>query len=965
MSRDPGSGPRLTPELASLAEERGLAHAQACATAGLTPLAPDDRAGERWRTLWALSDFAARTCLRQPGLPGDLAASGDLDAPYPEGSYRRRVAAALAPVGDESALLAALRRLRAREMVRIAWRDLNGLADLNETVHELSDLADAVIDGALGWLHEAQSGDLGRPRTQAGEPQQLVVLAMGKLGGRELNFSSDVDLVFAVNEDGRTAGGRRDLSSVEYFVRLGQRLIAALGERTPEGFVFRVDMRLRPFGNSGPLVMTFDGLETYYQTHGREWERYALVKARPVAGDVAAGERLLEGLRPFVYRKYLDFGAIESLREMKALVAQEVSRKGMQADLKLGPGGIREVEFIAQVFQLIRGGREPSLRGRSLLPTLAALAGRGDLPEQTVRELADAYVFLRRAEHRVQAIDDRQTQALPSDALGQARLACGMGFGDWKAFALALQVHREGVEGHFQRVFSAAGGASGGDAHETWAVLWAGRLSGDAAERALTDSGFSPAGETLDRLDRLRASRTVRLMSPQGRDRLDRLMPLLLARAASTAAAPETLRRLLPLLEATARRSVYLALLIEHPDALARLVQLCSASPWIADHLARYPILLDELLDPRTLFAPPGREGLAGDLAQQMARVEGGDVEEEMDALRLFKQARVLRVAAADVSRALRLMVVSDHLSWLAEVILERVLELARRDLVARHGRPRCRVDGRWQYPSFGIIAYGKLGGLELGYGSDLDLVFLHTSAGEEQTTEGERPVPNAVFFSRLGARIVHLLTARTAAGVLYEVDMRLRPSGSSGLLVSSMDAFEAYQRDEAWIWEHQALVRARPVVGEPALVARFEAARLSALTRERDAETLRREVREMREKMREHLAAGGAGRFDLKQDRGGIADIEFLVQYLALRWGRAHPVVLRYTDNVRLLEGLTVGGCLPATEATLLTQAYLAFRARAHALALQGLEGVVHEDAELTRFRDGVAALWHRLMES
>ncbi len=965
MSRDPGSGPRLTPELARLAEERRRAYEEACGRAGIAPIEWDRAAGGRWQVLWALSDFAALTCIRRPALPGELAASGDLGSPFPDGTYRQRVSAALAPVTDETALKVVLRQLRAREMVRIAYRDLAGLADLNETVRELSDLADAVIEGALGWLHEAQSRDLGTPRTREGEPQQMVVLAMGKLGGRELNFSSDVDLVFAVAEDGRTAGGRRDLSSVEYFVRLGQRLITALGERTPEGFVFRVDMRLRPFGNSGPLVMTFDGLEAYYQTHGREWERYALIKARPVAGDVAAGERLLDALRPFVYRRYLDFGAIESLREMKALVSQEVSRKGMQADLKLGPGGIREVEFVAQVFQLIRGGREPSLRGRSLLPTLAALSERGDLPEGAAHELADAYVFLRRAEHRVQAIDDRQTQALPADPLGQARLACGMGFDGWEAFSRALQEHRDRVEGHFQRVFSAGEQAGGGDAHEPWAVLWAGRMSADAAERALTDGGFSPAADTLRRLEDLRASRAVRLMSPHGRERLDRLMPVLLARAAGTADPPETLRRLVPLLEATARRSVYLALLIEHPDALARLVQLCSASPWIADHLAHYPILLDELLDPRTLFAPPGREGLARDLAQQMARVEGGDAEEEMDALRLFKQAHVLRVAAADVSRALRLMVVSDHLSWLAEVILERVLGLAWRDLVGRHGRPRCRVDGDWEYPSFGIVAYGKLGGLELGYGSDLDLVFVHTSAGEEQTTEGERPVPNAVFFSRLGARIVHLLTARTAGGVLYEVDMRLRPSGSSGLLVSSMDAFEAYQRDEAWTWEHQALVRARPVVGEPRLVARFEAARLSALTRERDAETLRREVREMREKMREHLAAGGAGLFDLKQDRGGIADIEFLVQYLALRWGRAHPVILRYTDNVRLLEGLTVSGCLPATDATLLTQAYLAFRARVHTLALQGLEGVAREDAELTRFRDGVAALWHRLMES
>lgn len=957
--------PGLTPELARLAEEREHACAEAFLSAGLPPLAGGGAVAAERRVVWALSDFAALTCIRHPELLHDLSASGDLTAPYRAGAYPRRVAAALARAGDEAGLKAALRRLRAREMVRIAWRDLTGRADLAETLRDLSGLADAVIDGALGWLHAAQSRDLGEPRAPDGRPQRLVVLAMGKLGGEELNFSSDVDLVFAIPEDGRTTGGRRDLSSVEYFVRLGQRLITVLGERTPDGFVFRVDMRLRPFGGSGPLVMTFDGMEAYYQGHGREWERYALIKARPVAGDLAAGERLLAALRPFVYRRYLDFGAIESLREMKALVAQEVARKGMGDDLKLGPGGIREVEFIVQVFQLIRGGREPALRSRGLLATLAALGDRGDLPGETVRELAAAYTFLRRAENRLQALDDRQTQALPTDPLGRARLTCALGHGGWEELSRVLQAHRDRVEAHFQRVFSTGAQASGGAPDDPWSLLWAGRLQDDAAERTLTDHGFSPARESLQRLDDLRSGHAVRWMSRQGRERLDRLMPRLLSGAAATAAPGETLRRLVPLLEATARRSVYLALLLEHPDALERLVRLCAASPWIAEQLARYPILLDELLDPATLYAPPGRDGLARELAQQLARVPAGDGEEEMDALRLFKQAQVLRIAAADVAHALRLMVVSDHLTWLAEAILAQVLELAWRDLVARHGRPRCRVGGAWESPSFGVIAYGKLGGLELGYGSDLDLVFLHTSSGEDAHTDGEPSVPNSVFFARLGARIVHFLTTRTSAGVLYEVDTRLRPSGASGLLVSSMDAFESYQREEAWTWEHQALVRARAVAGEPALVARFESARLAALTRPRDPEALRGEVRAMREKMRQHLATGGGGRLDLKQDRGGIADIEFLVQYLALRWGHTYPEVLRFTDNVRLLEGLTASGCLPATDAATLTQAYLAFRARAHAQALQGEQAVVPEDEALARLREDVTALWHRLMES
>lgn len=957
--------PELTPELARLAEERDRACAEAFLGAGLPPVPGDAAVVAERRVVWALSDFAALTCIRHPELLHDLSTSGDLTAAYGAGAYPPRVAAALAQAGDEAGLKSALRRLRAREMVRIAWRDLTGRADLAETLRDLSGLADAAIDGALGWLHAAQSRDLGEPRAPDGRAQRLVVLAMGKLGGEELNFSSDVDLVFAIPEDGQTTGGRREFSSIEYFVRLGQRLISVLGEHTPDGFVFRVDVRLRPFGSSGPLVMTFDGMEAYYQGHGREWERYALIKARPVAGDLVAGERLLATLRPFVYRRYLDFGAIESLREMKNLVAQEVSRKGMGNNLKLGPGGIREVEFIAQVFQLIRGGRESTLRSRGLLATLAALGERGDLPAETVRELAAAYTFLRRAENRLQAVDDDQTQALPTDPLGRARLACALGHGSWEEFSRVLQEHRDRVEGHFQRVFSTGAQAAGRAPDDPWSLLWAGRLQDDTAERTLTDHGFSPAREALQYLGGLRSSHAVRWMSHQGRGRLDRLMPRLLTEAAATAAPAETLRRLVPLLEATAQRSVYLALLLEHPGALEQLVQLCAASAWIAEQLARYPILLDELLDPTTLYAPPGREGLARQLTQQLARVPPGDGEEEMDALRLFKQAQVLRIAAADVAHALRLMMVSDHLTWLAEAILTRVLEIAWRDLVARHGRPRCRVEDSWETPSFGIIAYGKLGGLELGYGSDLDLVFLHTSSGEDAHTDGEPSVPNAVFFARLGARIVHILTTRTSAGVLYEVDTRLRPSGASGLLVSSMDAFESYQREEAWTWEHQALVRARAVAGEPALLARFEAARLAALMRPRDPEALRGEVQAMREKMRQHLTAGGTGRLDLKQDRGGIADIEFLVQYLSLRWGHAYPEVLRFTDNVRLLEGLTACGCLPATDAAMLTQAYLAFRARAHTQSLQGEQAVVPEDEGLARLREDVTALWHRLMES
>jgi glutamate-ammonia-ligase adenylyltransferase len=538
-----------------------------------------------------------------------------------------------------------------------------------------------------------------------------------------------------------------------------------------------------------------------------------------------------------------------------------------------------------------------------------------------------------------------------------------MGYPDWGAYAGVLQAHRARVEGHFERLFAASGDARGPEATEPWQRLWLGLLTEDAALARLAKAGVDPPRDALQQIDGLRGSRAVGLMSPTGRKRLDRLMPQLLAAVTAADRAAETLRRIVPLLETTARRSVYLALLAEHPGALAQLVRLCSGSPWIAAHLARHPILLDELLDPRALYAPPDRAGLEQELRLALERVPEREPELELETLRLFKQANVLRVAAADLSKALPLMVVSDHLTWIAEVVLDQVLALAWRDLIARHGRPRCRIAGHELEPDFGIIAYGKLGGIELGYGSDLDLVFLHTSAGEAQATDGERPIPNGVFFARLAQRVIHLLTVQTAAGVLYPVDMRLRPSGASGLMVSSMEAFETYQRAHAWTWEHQALVRARPIVATPPLAERFAAARLEALTRERDPQALRREVREMRDRMREHLGTRDPRRFDLKHDRGGIADIEFMVQYLALRWGREHPEVLRYTDNIRLLEGLADAGRLAPEEAGLLARAYRAYRAGVHALALQDREGVIKGEA-LGGLREPVAALWHRLME-
>ena len=936
--------------------------------AGVTPPAQPDFLRVLGR-VWAGSAFVAQACVRAPAILDDLLCSGDLLSDYAAGEMQAKAHAALRAVGDDAELGRALRRLRQREMLRIAWRDLAGWADVDEILEDLSALADACIGAALARLYEWQCRELGTPRTAAGRPQPLVVLGMGKLGARELNFSSDIDLIFAFPEAGQLKGGR-GLSHEEFFLRLAQRLIQALNDVTADGFVYRVDMRLRPYGDSGPLVMSFDAMEDYYQSQGREWERYAMVKARalsePNCGDEEAITALDDLLRPFVYRRYLDFGAFEQLREMKALIQRELERRGLRQDIKLGPGGIREVEFIAQAFQLVRGGREPALRERRLLVVLARLAERGLLPDYAAHKLTEAYRFLRRVENRLQAYADEQTHQLPEDDSGRLRLAFAMGFSTWETFLHVLDKHRRFVHGQFEQIFSApqTAPAESASSDANFEALWAGLLDEAAALRLLAAAGCTDCGEVLRRLNAFRDSSALHALGSRGRARLDRLMPLLLGAISEAVAPTETFIRVVTVIEAIAGRSAYLALLVEHPMALSQLVRLCAASPWITEQLARYPLLLDELLDPRQLYTPPTRADLERQLAVRMAQIDAEDLEQQMDALRQFQKAAVLRVAAADVMGATPLMRVSDHLTEIAEVVLGVVLTLCWRHMVKRHGRPgggvHAGADG--QPEGFAILAYGKLGGIELGYGSDLDLVFLHDSGVGTVRTDGPKPLDAAVFFARLGQRIIHVLNTLTPAGVLYEVDMRLRPSGASGLLVTGLDAFADYQRHEAWTWEHQALVRARPVAGDSALGGRFAELRREVLARARDPHTVQREVREMRERMRQELDQRDPARFDLKQGTGGIADIEFMVQYLVLRFAHGHPKLLVWSDNIRLLETLGTEALLTPDAAEFLAEAYRTYRKRVHALTLQEQPAVVAA-GEFAELRARVSALWREVM--
>ncbi|SFR60258.1 glutamate-ammonia-ligase adenylyltransferase [Marinobacter gudaonensis] len=876
----------------------------------------------------------------------------------------------LGSVDGEPALHTALRQFRMESQFRIIWRDLMRWADLAETMAATSAFADTCIDGALNWLYRDSCEQYGTPRgadpiTGQESDQKMVVLGMGKLGGRELNVSSDIDLIFAFPGKGETVGGRRSLDNQQFFVRLGQRLIQALDQITADGFVFRVDMRLRPYGQSGALALSFAALETYYQDQGRDWERYAMVKARVVAGDQRAGRVLMDSLRPFVYRKYIDFSAFESLRSMKAMISREVRRQGMENNIKLGSGGIREIEFVVQAFQLIRGGRDRELQQRELLVILKELEALELLPPSVVQELREAYIFLRNLEHALQGMEDKQTQLLPEDALARARVAAIMGFDSWDECDQALQAHRKRVATHFANIIATEDDdQEDRDApEEGWQEIWLAEMQEAAALEWLKARGYEKPEATLAELDELRANRTVQTLQTQGRRRLNQFMPMLLAKLTEVENPSETLSRVLQLVEAILRRTAYMVLLLENPGACTQLVRLCSESPWIARQLAETPLLLDELLNAESLYHPPAKAELQDDLRQQMLRIPFEDLEEQMESLRHFKKAHILRVAASELKGTLPLMKVSDYLTWIAEVVLDHVVEVAFANLVSRHGYPR-RADGSACETDFAIIGYGKLGGIELGYTSDLDLVFVH-KADPEQVTDGDKSIDNAVFYTRLGQRIVHILNTQTPSGQLYEVDMRLRPSGNSGLLVSTLQAFEKYQREDAWTWEHQALARARGVAGCKDTLEAFEAIRHDILCEKRDRQKLRDDVVDMREKMRASLGTPESQQaevFHIKHDTGGIVDIEFMVQYLMLAWCFEHPELTQWSDNIRQMEELGRAGVLAVEDAEKLREAFISLRSTIHRRALQNLNSQVAGDA-FPDERDYIRAMWKKVM--
>jgi glutamate-ammonia-ligase adenylyltransferase len=936
---------------------------QAAEAAGISTLVSSEILKSLER-VFVFSDYVAASCIRDPVMLDGLIDSGDLTRSYRRNEYHQKLQSLLPGESDEETLSRLLRQYRRREFVRIAWRDLSGWADLSETVSDLSSFADACLDQTLNILYRRQCSQYGVPTAADGSRQHLIILGLGKLGARELNFSSDVDLIFAYPKPGKTRGAEKSVGNDDFFSRLCRRLIKVIGQPTADGFVFRVDLRLRPLGENGPLSMDVEAMERYYQQQGREWERYALIKARTVAGNKDAGASLLKRLHPFIYRRYLDYSAFESLREMKQMITLEVKRKGMENDIKLGPGGIREIEFFGQIFQLIRGGVSPALQNTDILKVLKALADERHIPQEVCDELTDAYVFLRNIENRLQAFSDQQTHQLPMVESGKLRLAASMNLTDVGSFYSILKNHREIVHGHFQMLLE-----SGDDGNRQKGIqdplegIWQNLLGDQQAKEVLVAAGYGQPGEVLQLLDYLRNDPETRALSPRGRQRLDKLLPRFLKEIGICGNPLITLRRIIDLIKTIERRTSYLALLLENPTALTHLVKLSDASPWIASFLARHPVLLDELLDPRTLYLPPNKINLKIALRRRIAQVPIEDLEYQIEQLCIFKQINVLRVASADVIGTLPLMRVSDYLTEIAETILGEVVEIAYHHLVSKHGTPICRLGNIVCERGFAVIAYGKLGGLELGYGSDLDLVFLHAGTAE-QTCGGERTIDSAQFFNRLGQRVIHILTSHTRAGKAYEIDTRLRPSGSSGILVSHINAFGDYQLKDAWTWEHQALIKARAICGDEVLTRRFETIREQVLARPRTQTRLRAEVVDMREKMRNELLKPQTGVFDLKQDTGAMVDIEFLVQYLVLSNSHKFKPLVKWTDNVRLIQTLIETGAMDEYTAHVLKHAYLIYRAAAHQLSLQEKPAKVPQK-KFNHLQRRVEEIWKSIFES
>jgi len=877
----------------------------------------------------------------------------DVLALWPQGIPGRAAldAATAALQQSGAALPTALRRVRNALMLRLIEADLAG-APLEAICIGISDLAESVVAAGLRAAHAELQPRFGVPRTAGGEVAQFLVVGMGKLGGRELNVSSDIDLVFVYDDDGET-DGPVSLSNREYFGRVVRAFVPLLSDVTADGFVFRVDTRLRPNGDSGPPVVSLAMLEEYFLVQGREWERFAWLKSRVVSPlDTPAAARAAQALEgvvePFVWRRYLDFGMLEALRALHRQIRAEATKRAAARpdkanDVKLGRGGIREIEFTVQLLQVVRGGRMPQIRERATLPALALLVQNGLLQAESAERLAASYRFLRRLEHRIQYLDDAQTHSMPSEDADLQALAWAMGFVDDAAgqrtgcprgckLLRELDNVREFVASEFDALLHNGPQCTGcSKPPETM----------DAVRHRLAKAGL--AHDTIvARLKALEASPRYGALSETGRLRLLRVLDRVIGMAAERPTAEVCLSRIIDLLEAIGRRETYLAFFAEQPAALARLCNVLETSAWAADYIKRHPAVVDELISPASerFNAAAYRLELLRHHAQLSERGRW-DAGEGMDLLRQSFHAEMFRTLSRDLAGLIKVEQVADELSALADATVQLALEWCWKELPQRHR----------EQPAFAVIAYGKLGGKELGYGSDLDIVFLH-----------DDPADNAQdIYATFARKLVWWLTAHTAAGRLFEIDTRLRPNGNAGLLVTSLDAFDAYQRgrgsNTAWTWEHQALTRARCCAGDLAIGARFEAIRTAVLTTRRDRDALRSEILAMRQKVADGHP-NRSGLFDVKHDPGGMVDVEFAVQYLVLAHAADYPQLTADLGNIALIGMAEALGLLPAGVGRPAADAYRELRRIQHRERLAGAEAARVAADSLQPERAAVRAL-------
>ncbi|HZX91487.1 MAG TPA: bifunctional [glutamate--ammonia ligase]-adenylyl-L-tyrosine phosphorylase/[glutamate--ammonia-ligase] adenylyltransferase [Rudaea sp.] len=933
------------PLSAELSEFIAARYAQLIARCREANVALYDDAGvaEHLQRVLLASDFAFESFRREPALLGRELV-GLMSDPLPADARRPPWPQDL----DEAGAMSTLRKFRLREALRLIWRDVNRIDSVEQTLAGSSALAETCLDLALAHAQRSLIARHGEPRDESGKVQRLVVLAFGKLGGGELNFSSDIDLILAFAENGQTDGAR-SLANEAFFARVGQQLVKLLAEITVDGYVFRVDLRLRPFGSAGRIAMSFSAMEQYYQREGRDWERYAWIKARPVAGDIAAGNRLIELLRPFVYRRYLDYTAFAGLREMKALIDAEVARKDLAQHLKLGPGGIREIEFIVQLLQLIRGGRDLGMRKRGLLPALAICEHIGALSQASAKRLRAAYLLLRQLENRVQMLSDEQTHELPEDDFTRARLAAGLGYAGWPALESTLAKARDDVTEEYAALIAPVRAAApSADRNVLVLAYWQKLGERSATTDELLALGFASA-ETLHGQFGALVAAASRTLDARARACFDRLLPLLIESAAASVAPDVCLERLIRLVHSVLRRSPYLALLEEHPAARARLLALFANSALLAERVIAHPLLLDDLLDARIDNSVPGPAELDAALERRLANIDLTDAEAEIEVLQEEKQSATFRIGLAS-SRNSDAIATSRALSNVADGMIARTLSIAERDVAQRHGVLP-------QRSCLAVIGYGSLGGAELGFASDLDLVFVYDDAIANGESNGERPLEGPRYVARLAQRVVHWLTVQSHAGRLYEVDVRLRPDGGKGMLVVSLDAFAEYQRERAWIWEQQALVRARVIAGDAATGSRFAELRAAALAQPRDAAAVREQVTTMRARWRAERDRSTTTLLDLKQGAGTLLDIEFLLQALVLMHAHEHSGLLASGNTAALIAAAAAAGVLDSGQAQALAAAHSDLLGRALACTLDARPRLVPRDADLARHSASVLA--------